>query len=200
MTTASSTRPARRIRFAQALPALDRAALVGVLLLPSLAQGLAKLRFLVRVAAMECVILRDPAPRRWMFGIVAASAAYMALQSVVQFAVGRNLYGDPASRRRRSASLAAGALYTRALAIGLRNPITGLGAGGFRYGCPNPRYFHPTFDRVSRDGGGTAICANHPHNPFMEALVNGSFVGLALLGWGMAEARRRARPDGARAR
>ena len=49
-----------------------------------------------------------------------------------------------------------GELYTRALEIGLQNPITGLGADGFRYGCPNPRYFRSTFDGRVRDGGGAS--------------------------------------------
>lgn len=76
-----------------------------------------------------------------------------------------------------------GELYTRALEIGLQHPITGLGASGFGYGCPNPRYFRPTFDGVSQNDGGAAICASHPHNPFMEQLVNGGFPALALFCW-----------------
>ena len=65
--------------------------------LPSLLQALATPRFLLLVAAMEHLVLRDPAPRRWLFGIVAASAAYIALQSLIQFAFGHNLYGNPRS-------------------------------------------------------------------------------------------------------
>ncbi len=268
--------------------------------LASLAQGVANVRFLILVAAMEHVILRDPGPRRWLYGIIAASAAYIALQSLIQFVFGRNLYGNPSSwgitltgpfgkpragpplsrillpvivppavallnRRRWGATLAAvalvvasvvimvlinqrmplvllgfgmliagllvkrlrplvlgaglaglllvaasmvaspaiynrlvgltshqmlnfpsspyGEIYTRALAIGLQKPITGAGADGFRYACPQPRFFHATLDGVKPDGGGAEICANHPHNPFMEALVNGGFVGLALFCW-----------------
>lgn len=267
---------------------------------PSLLQGVVDIRFLVLVAAMEHSILRDPAPRRWMFGVIAASTIYMAVQSAFQFAFGVNMYGFPKSggiiltgpfhkprvgpplartllpvlippaaalldRRRWVATLGAGALllggvalmvavnqrmplvlmvfglmvgalllkrlrgpvivaavvgglllaaspiiapgiaqrligktthqmvyfpsspygelYTRALEIGLQNPVTGLGADGFRYGCPNPRYFRPTFDGVSKDGGGPTACASHPHNPFMQALVNGGFPGLALFCW-----------------
>ena len=51
-------------------------------------------RFVILIAAMEHAILRDPAPRRWLGYVVAASAAYIVIQSLVQFAFGRNLYGE----------------------------------------------------------------------------------------------------------
>src|SRR5208337_143281 len=35
------------------------------------------------------------APRRWLGWVVTASAAYIAVQSAIQFAFGRNLYGIP---------------------------------------------------------------------------------------------------------
>jgi hypothetical protein len=73
-----------------------------------------------------------------------------------------------------------GALYARALEIGVQQGATGLGADGFRYGCPMPRYFRPTFDGSVPDGGGAAFCWHHPHNIYFEALDNGGFVGLAL--------------------
>jgi O-antigen ligase len=64
----------------------------------SLAQAVATLRFLVFVAALEHTVLRDAAARRWMFGIIAAAAAYIALQTLIQFAVGFNLFGEPPGR------------------------------------------------------------------------------------------------------
>ena len=73
-----------------------------------------------------------------------------------------------------------GQLYARALEVGERNPVTGLGFGGFGTGCPRPAYFRPTFDGRLRDGGGAAVCWDHPHNFFFEALDNGGFIGLAL--------------------
>lgn len=60
---------------------------------PSLIQALATVRFLLFTAALEHTVLRGATPRRWMFGIVAASAAYIAIQSLIQFAFGHNLYG-----------------------------------------------------------------------------------------------------------
>ncbi len=73
-----------------------------------------------------------------------------------------------------------GEIYTRALEIGRQQPLFGRGYDGFRTGCPMPRYFRPTLDGRIANGGGTANCAAHPHNFFMEALDNGGIPGLLL--------------------
>lgn len=265
--------------------------------LPSLVQAVATLRFLLVVAAIEHAVLRAPTARRWMFGIVAACAAYIGLQALFQFVVGVNVFGQPIGgdgeltgpfgkpragpplsriifpalippvawlldrpgvaakcgayglllaglcvmvligqrmpllltflgllvaalllRRLRPVVLVAGAaavallaatvvvspptyhrlvvkfsaqmdafatsqygeLYARALAIGEQHPIAGRGYDGFRTGCPEPRYFAPSFDGKEPDGGGAAICAGHPHNFYAQALTDGGFIGLGL--------------------
>ncbi|HEX2940136.1 MAG TPA: O-antigen ligase family protein [Rhodopila sp.] len=262
-----------------------------------LVQAVVMVRFLVLLAAMEHMILRTIAARTWLFRLVAASSAWIILNSVVQLFTGRNLIGWPRgmdgvlsgpfgtpragpalarilipsilppaanllARRRllpvlgayallllgvaimvligqrmplvitllglavvavlmprlRPTVIAAavagalllaaspvvapaayqrqvakfsfqlehfavsqyGELYARAWEIGLRNPITGLGYGGFNTGCKNPAYFRPSFDGSVKDGGGAPICWDHPHNYYFEALANGGFVGLAL--------------------
>ena len=266
----------------------------------SLLQAVLIVRFVILIAAMEHAILRDPAPRRWLGYVVAASAAYIVVHSLMQFVFGRNLYGEgrgpdgeltgpfgkpragpplvrilfpallPAVaellrrpgiwpiaagyallfagvgvmvligqrmpllltglglvavalmlRRLRPAMITAAILgvlllaaspviaptahyrlvskfsaqmedfgssryaemYARALEIGVQNPLTGLGGDGFRYGCPQPRYFRPSFDGKEPDGGGAVICWHHPHNYYAEALADGGFVGLALFTW-----------------
>jgi O-antigen ligase len=73
-----------------------------------------------------------------------------------------------------------GLLYTRGLAIGLNNPVTGLGFDGYRTGCPRPENFRPSLDGKQPDGGGAGICWVHPHNFYVQALADGGFVGLAL--------------------
>jgi O-antigen ligase len=73
-----------------------------------------------------------------------------------------------------------GELYARAVEIAVRNPITGVGVDGFRVACVDPKYFRPSFDGAIADGGGPAICWNHPHNYYLEALVSGGFPGLIL--------------------
>jgi hypothetical protein len=265
--------------------------------LPALVQAIVMVRFLILIAGMEYAILRDPAPRRWLGWVVTVSALYIAVQSVIQFTFGRNLYGEPPGGdgvlsgpfgkpragpalarilfpalvpplaatlqrpglrnlvagyallaagmavmvligqrmplllsalgmvvvalllpRLRAAALAAGLaaavliaaspvvapaahhrlvsmfsdqmehfattqygeLYARALEIAERHPLTGLGMDGFRYGCPEPQYFRPSFDGKDPDGGGAVICWHHPHNYYFEAFDNGGIPGLVL--------------------
>jgi hypothetical protein len=73
-----------------------------------------------------------------------------------------------------------GELYARALEIGRRNPLTGLGFDGFGTGCPQPTYFRPSFDHSLPDGGGAQVCWDHPHNFYFQALDDGGVPGLAL--------------------
>jgi O-antigen ligase len=262
-----------------------------------LIQAVVLVRFPIFVAALEHMILAPPAARRWMYWVIAASAAYIAIHAVFQFVTGYNLYGEPSGGdgeltgpfgkpragppfarillpaiipwaaamltrpgirpllqawflliggaavalligqrmpflltclglvvvglflpRLRWGLLAAGLalvallvaspvvaprahyrlvekfstqmehfstsqygeLYARAVEVAVQNPVTGLGAEGFRTGCPEPRYFRPSWDGSVADGGGAVICWNHPHNYYFEALVNGGFPGLLL--------------------
>lgn len=71
-----------------------------------------------------------------------------------------------------------GQLAARSLTIAEAHPLTGAGADGFRRLCPDPR-FHVGWGGRG-DGGGAAICATHPHNFYMQALVDGGWPGLAL--------------------
>jgi hypothetical protein len=61
----------------------------------SLVQALATVRFLILVAAMEHLVLSTSAARLWMYRLVAASAAWIVLNSVIQEIFGRNLLGWP---------------------------------------------------------------------------------------------------------
>jgi hypothetical protein len=63
--------------------------------LRSLVQALVTVRFLVLIVAMEFLVLRTREARRWMYNLVAASAAWIALNSVIQYMFGRNLIGWP---------------------------------------------------------------------------------------------------------
>ena len=61
----------------------------------SLLQGLVAIRFPLFAAALAFGVLRDAAPRRWMFNTIAASAGYVAVHLVFQFLFGVSLYGVP---------------------------------------------------------------------------------------------------------
>jgi O-antigen ligase len=75
-----------------------------------------------------------------------------------------------------------GLIYTRAASIGLANPLTGLGFDGFRHGCPQPIYFRdwPPWGPYPGDGGGAAICVQHAHNHYLQALTDSGVPGLLL--------------------
>ena len=63
--------------------------------LPSLVQALATGRFLILAVALEYRVLRPRWARRWMYRLVTASAAWIALNSIIQYVFGRNLIGWP---------------------------------------------------------------------------------------------------------
>lgn len=258
-----------------------------------LLQAFLLVRFLLLAAALEWWALRDRGTRRWLAGLIRAAFLYIALNSVVQFAFGRNLWGWPrgadgeltgpyktpragpvlarlffpallpptasliAGRgwRRllgaaiplagaalmvltgqripflltllglfvtallmkplRGPALAAlagaglllaasrvvsppafhrqvekfsyqmehfpqspyGRIAARALAIAQAHPVLGTGFDGFRHACPDPAYFRG-WD--GGDGGGAAMCVQHPHNHYLQALVEAGLPGLAL--------------------
>lgn len=258
-------------------------------------QAAGLLRFLLLVAALEHWTLRDPAIRAWLARLLRWAALYIALQSLLQFASGRNLFGyprgadgeltgpyanpragAPLSRllfpavlpvlarwvggaawrpagavllalasvgvmvligqrmpllltflglfvtalllpRLRSAVLAAlvasglllgvtsvvspptwnrlvtkfaaqmqdfpdshyGQIAARAVAIARDRPLLGAGFDGFRRECGNPAYFQGW---SGGDGGGAAICVQHPHNHYLQALAESGIPGLLLFG------------------
>jgi len=61
----------------------------------SAVQAVLTVRYLLFVAALEHVVLRKPTRRRWLYYVIAAAAAYIAMQSMLQFLTGYNLFGDP---------------------------------------------------------------------------------------------------------
>ncbi len=259
----------------------------------SATQAAGLIRFLLLVAALEHWTLRDPAVRAWLARLLQWAALYIALQSLVQFATGRNLYGyprgpdgeltgpyanpragPPLSRLLFPALLpvvgrwvgmagwrpAAGMLLTlggvavmvligqrmpllltflglfvtalllprlrgvvlfsliaaglllsvapalspqafnrlvtkfsgqmqhfpdnpygqiaaRAVAIGSAHPVSGAGFDAFRRLCEDPAYFQGWY---GGDGGGAAICVQHPHNHYLQAFTESGIPGLLL--------------------
>ena len=70
-----------------------------------------------------------------------------------------------------------GQIAARAVRIAEAHPLLGTGFDGFRRLCDDPAYFagwHGT------DGGGAAMCVQHPHNFYLQALVEGGVPGLLL--------------------
>ncbi len=61
----------------------------------SLVQALAVVRYLLLAVALERQVLAQPRVRRWLWMVLAASAAWIGLSALLQFATGRNLAGYP---------------------------------------------------------------------------------------------------------
>ncbi|MBV9735065.1 MAG: O-antigen ligase family protein [Acidisphaera sp.] len=75
-----------------------------------------------------------------------------------------------------------GALLDRSLVIAEKNRWTGRGFDGFRTGCRLPAYFHGWTwpENPADDGGGAAICNEHPHNHYLQAVTDAGIPGLLL--------------------
>jgi O-antigen ligase len=97
---------------------------------PALVQALVVGRYLIFVAALEHDVLRSAQARRWLWGILATAAAYIAAQSLLQVVTGRNLAGYP---RWGDGEITgpflkprAGAPYSRLLPTALLPPLAAL--------------------------------------------------------------------------
>ncbi len=71
-----------------------------------------------------------------------------------------------------------GQVYTRVFRVIEANPWLGTGANSFRRECFNPAYFQGL--TPMSDGGGADICVIHPHNIYLQALVESGIPGLLL--------------------
>ena len=70
-----------------------------------------------------------------------------------------------------------GEIAARSVAMIEAHPIVGTGFDGFRRLCDDPAYFQGWH---GDDGGGAAICVQHPHNFYMQAAVEGGVPGVLL--------------------
>ena len=72
-----------------------------------------------------------------------------------------------------------GQIAARAVAIGQAHPVMGMGFDGFRRECGSAEYFRGW---GGGNGGRAGICVQHPHNFYLQALVEGGVPGLVLFG------------------
>ena len=151
--------------------------LVGVAVMVLIGQRMPLLLTVLGIVVVA-LLLRPLRPAMVVAGVVAA--VVLASSPVIAPKVYYRLVERFSNQMENFSTTQYGELYARALEIGVQKPITGLGMDGFRYGCPESRYFRPSFDGRAADGGGAVICWHHPHNYYFEALDDGGFVGLAL--------------------
>ncbi len=118
--------------------------------------------------------------RAAIFTSVIAGAALVAASAVVSPPTYFRLVEKFSAQMAHFAASPYGQLYARATEIGRQNPVTGRGYDTFRRFCTDPRYFRPTFDGSQLDGGGAGICAQHPHNFYLQAFIESGVPGLVL--------------------
>lgn len=75
-----------------------------------------------------------------------------------------------------------GQIAGRSLAMARQHPWTGLGFGGFKTHCAEPRYHQGwSWPQDPADqGGGAGICVTHPHSFYLQALTDSGIPGLLL--------------------
>jgi O-antigen ligase len=139
-----------------------------------------RMPLVLTLLGLAVVAVLMPQVRRAILGAGLAGLLLMAASPVVAPAVHFRLVERFSAQLEHFATSQYGELYARAWEIGRRNELTGLGFDGFGTGCPQTRYFRPTFDNSLSDGGGATICWDHPHNFYLQALDDGGFVGLTL--------------------
>ena len=111
---------------------------------------------------------------------LAAGILLLAASAVISPPTYYRLVDKFSAQMEHFASSDYGKVYTRAFEMGRQNPVTGLGYDGYRHFCADSGYFRPTLDGAVGDGGGAAICYQHPHNFYAQALVEGGIPGLIL--------------------
>ncbi len=141
-----------------------------------------RMPLVLAVAGLGIVAVLLPRLRPLVLAAAAAGALLLVASPVVAPNAYYRLVQKFSAQMEHFAVSPYGQLYARALEIGEHNPITGLGYDGFGTGCPRPENFRPSFDGTQPDGGGAAICWDHPHNFYFQALDDGGFIGLALFG------------------
>jgi O-antigen ligase len=156
-------------KFAAAVLALAGAA-IGVLFgqrMPVLLMGLG--------FAVSALLL--PRLRTLTLGAGVAILALVAASPVVSPQAAHRLVTQFTHQMETFPQTEYGLIAARALAMVEQHPVTGLGFDAFRTGCADPRYFHGW---NGGDGGGAAMCVQHPHNHYLEAATDAGLPGLVL--------------------
>jgi len=131
--------------------------------------------FGLAVSALLLPRLRRPAMLAGLVALAtlaAATALFPAAQHRLVFLFAEQMENFPTSHY--------GLILARTLAMAAAHPWTGRGFGAFRTGASDPRYFAPSLDGTLADGGGAGIYVTHPHNFYLQALVDSGVFGLAL--------------------
>ncbi len=174
-----------------ALPLLDRKHLAPRLAAVALAVlGLAtsvligqRMPTLLAVLALAASALFLPRLRLPALAAFLLAAAVVAATPVISPPTYHKLVLHFIAQMGRFAVSPYGELFTRATVMGMASPWHGYGFNGFRVLCPLPQFGAglPVLG-IAPTQLGLAACNIHPHNFYLQALVDGGFPGLLLFG------------------
>ncbi|MCW2264837.1 O-antigen ligase [Gluconobacter cerinus] len=75
-----------------------------------------------------------------------------------------------------------GEIYTHAVVMAQEHPLLGQGYDAYRHHCDDPATFHGLswLSMATPEKGWRDLCVQHPHNHYLQALVNAGIPGLIL--------------------
>jgi O-antigen ligase len=147
--------------------------------MPLLLTGLGLVTTALLLPRLRMLVLAGLAAAAVLVGasVVVSPPTYYRL--VLKFSRQMDDFGDSAY----------GLIYGRAVAMAAQQPLTGRGFDGYRTGCALPRYWRSwPQNPASRIDASPDVCVQHPHNFYLQALVEGGVPGLLLfaalaVGW-----------------
>jgi hypothetical protein len=179
--------PLSRLLFPAVLPAMDRLVTrgfwwVSALLLPAAmtVQVLIGQRIPLLLTLLGLFVTALFLPRLRPFVMVAGVGVGVLISAlpVVSPPAYHRLVTKFSSQMEGFQASAYGLIAERAVVIAEAQPIVGAGFDGFRRECAKPVYFNGW----GGDGGAAAMCVQHPHNFYLQALVEAGIPGLVLFG------------------
>ncbi len=182
--------PLSRLLFPAAAPVVDRLMargwpLAAFLLLPA-AVGMVvligqRMPLLLTVMGLFVTALFLPQLRRVVLASCGLTLFLVVASSVVAPPTFNRLVTKFSAQMAHFPDSAYGQIAARAVRMAEAHPVVGVGFDGFRRDCTDPAYFRG-WGGVGDDGGGAAMCVQHPHNAYLQALVEGGVPGLLLFG------------------
>ena len=174
--------PLSRLLFPALLPAMARfgrwgslvLALAGVAVMVLIGQ---RMPLLLTVLGLFVTALLLPRFRRAVVIACVAGAVLLAASAVVVPPTFYRLVTKFSTQMEHFPESPYGQIAARGAAMVKQHPLFGMGFDGFRRACAEPRYFVGWY---GGDGGGAAMCVQHPHNHYLQAAIEAGWPGLAL--------------------
>jgi O-antigen ligase len=133
-----------------------------------------RLAFLFAITGLVVMAASLPAVRRqaWLIGLLAVALVGAVL--VLKPDVYNRQVRSTMEAFRNMGATHYGVIWQRGLTIARANPVFGVGLNHYREVCENPAYGPVAQARINE-----AACGQHPHNLYLEWLVEGGLVGCA---------------------